>query len=30
MQHGHIAIPKSGSRERMDENLDLFDGELSA
>jgi 2,5-diketo-D-gluconate reductase A len=30
MQHGHIAIPKSGSRKRMDENLAIFDGELSA
>jgi 2,5-diketo-D-gluconate reductase A len=30
MQHGHIAIPKSGRRERMDDNLDIFDFELSA
>jgi 2,5-diketo-D-gluconate reductase A len=29
MQHGHIAIPKSGNRERMDENIDIFDFELS-
>lgn len=30
VQHGHIAIPKSGCRQRMDENLDVFDFELSA
>ncbi|HET6191288.1 MAG TPA: aldo/keto reductase [Trebonia sp.] len=30
MQHGHIAIPKSARRERMHENLAVFDFELSA
>jgi 2,5-diketo-D-gluconate reductase A len=29
LQHGHIAIPKSTHRERMQENFDLFDFELS-
>ena len=29
MQHGHIAIPKSGHRARMDENVHIFDFELS-
>jgi 2,5-diketo-D-gluconate reductase A len=30
MQHGHIAIPKSARRDRMEENLHVFDFELSA
>ena len=30
MQHGHIAIPKSARRERMEENLNVFDFELTA
>ena len=30
MQQGNIAIPKSNHRERMAENLDIFDFELSA
>jgi 2,5-diketo-D-gluconate reductase A len=30
IQHGHIIFPKSVHRERMQENLDLFDFELSA
>lgn len=29
IQHGHIVIPKSMHRERMQENLDLFDFDLS-
>jgi hypothetical protein len=29
MQHGHIAIPKSGRRDRMEENIKVFDFELS-
>ncbi len=29
IQHGHIAIPKSAHRERMEENLDVFDFALS-
>jgi 2,5-diketo-D-gluconate reductase A len=29
MQHGHIAIPKSARTERMTENLDVFDFELT-
>jgi 2,5-diketo-D-gluconate reductase A len=29
MQHGHIAIPKSASPERMEQNIALFDFELS-
>lgn len=29
IQHGHIVIPKSMRRERMQENLDLFDFDLS-
>jgi 2,5-diketo-D-gluconate reductase A len=30
VQHGHIIFPKSMRRERMQENLDIFDFELSA
>ena len=30
IQHGHIIFPKSTHRERMQENLDIFDFELSA
>jgi 2,5-diketo-D-gluconate reductase A len=30
IQHGHIIIPKSMHRERMEENVSLFDFELSA
>jgi 2,5-diketo-D-gluconate reductase A len=30
LHHGHIAIPKSTHRERMEENLGVFDFELSA
>ena len=30
IQHGHIIFPKSMHRERMQENLDIFDFELSA
>ena len=30
LQHGHIAIPKSAQAERMRENMDIFDFELSA
>ena len=30
IQTGHIAIPKSIHRERMDENIDIFDFELNA
>ena len=30
IQHGHIVFPKSMHRERMEENLDLFDFELSS
>jgi 2,5-diketo-D-gluconate reductase A len=29
IQHGHVAIPKSARRERMHENVDIFDFELS-
>ncbi len=29
IQHGHIVFPKTMHRERMQENLDLFDFELS-
>lgn len=30
IQHGHIVFPKSMHRERMQENLDIFEFELSA
>jgi 2,5-diketo-D-gluconate reductase A len=30
MQHGRIAIPKSGHVGRMHENINMFDFELSA
>jgi 2,5-diketo-D-gluconate reductase A len=30
IQHGHVIFPKSEHRERMRENLDVFDFELSA
>jgi 2,5-diketo-D-gluconate reductase A len=30
MQHGHIAIPKSARRDRMEENIKVFDFELTA
>ena len=30
LQQGHIVFPKSNRRERMVENFDLFDFELSA
>ena len=30
MQEGIVAIPKSVRRERMEQNLDIFDFELSA
>jgi 2,5-diketo-D-gluconate reductase A len=29
IQHGHIVFPKSMNRERMKENIDLFDFDLS-
>ena len=30
IQHGHVIFPKSMHRERMQENLDIFDFELSS